>query len=121
MDKDADNAGKGVNGCGFLYREKGELPCPARLPQSGGGVMGVQIAGLGKNNGNNIILRKMVFFQQGIVEQGNLPANIFRRVYTLSCPAQGIQTVHAHPLPPAAAIIIELSMAKPAPIIPVKK
>jgi hypothetical protein len=90
MDKDSDNAGKGVYGRGFLYREKGKLPCPAGLPQGGGGINGVQIGGLGKNNGNNIFFRKAIFFQQGIIEQRDLPANIFRHIHTLSRPAQGI-------------------------------
>jgi hypothetical protein len=66
--KDAQYALKGgIGGFGFLYGKKGKLPCPAGLTQGGGGVKGVKVSGLGKNNGNNVIFRKAVFFQQGIV------------------------------------------------------
>jgi hypothetical protein len=81
VDKGADNAGKGVGGFGFPHRKEGKFSRSAGLPQGGGGVKGVQIAGLGKNNRNYVRFRKMVLFQKRIVHQGNLPANIFRRIY----------------------------------------
>jgi hypothetical protein len=67
VDKGADNTGKGVGGFGFTHREEGKVPRPAGLPQGGGGVKGVQIAGLGKNKRNNVFFRKTVFFQQRVV------------------------------------------------------
>jgi len=121
VDKDAEDAGKGVGGFGFAEGKEGKLPCPAGLTQGGGGVKGVQIGGLGKNNRNNVIFRKMVFFQKGIVQQRNLLPNIFRRVHAPGRPPQGVQSFFTHTFPPAATIMNESSMEKKAPIMPVTK
>jgi hypothetical protein len=88
MDKDPDNPVQAAPYGRFLQGKKGQIPGPAGTAQGGGGVFGVKIGGYGKDQGNNISLRKAVCLQQFIVEGGNLSGNVFFPVETAGSPPE---------------------------------
>jgi hypothetical protein len=67
MNQNPDGSGKAAPKAAFLEHHQRKPPRPAGAPQSRGGIKGVNIAGYGKNNGNNVFFRKIIGLQKFVV------------------------------------------------------
>jgi hypothetical protein len=81
MNQNPDGSGKTAGKMAFLEHHKGKLPRPAGASQNGGGIKGVNVAGNGKNNRDNVFFRKIVGPEEPVIQTDNLFGYVFFGIF----------------------------------------